>query len=85
MSPKEPQTEWQKRRIHADETPICTITIEGDPRTQSYTRAPEAQKNRMDAGAFAVGRKRLHNFRVTRLCTGCTRLMSKQLQMHVFR
>ncbi len=38
----------------------------------------------MDTGDFASARGRLHNFRVTRLCMGCTRLINKKLQMHEF-
>ena len=45
----------------------------------------ETQKNRMDAGDSATEYRRLHNFRVTRLCTACTRLMNKQLEEHEFR
>jgi hypothetical protein len=45
----------------------------------------ETQKNRMDTGDSAARSAALHNFRVTRLCTGCTRLRNKKLEMHVFR
>jgi hypothetical protein len=45
----------------------------------------ETKKNRMDAGDFAVRSAPLHNFRVTRLCTACTRLRNKKLEMHIFR
>jgi hypothetical protein len=38
----------------------------------------------MDAWGFTIPLRHLHNFRVTPLCTGCTRLMDKQLQTHEF-
>jgi hypothetical protein len=84
VSPKEPQTTRGnvgfmrvKRRFAQSQSDVIRVPLRHS--------ATETQKNRMNAGAFAVGRNRLHNFRVTRLCTGCTRLMNKKLQMHVFR
>jgi len=54
------------------------------PRPNNQARFPlrETAKYRMDAGDFASARRQLHNFRVTRLCTACTRLRNKKLQMH---
>jgi len=42
-------------------------------------------ENRMDAGDSQGKQRGLHNFRVTRLCMGCTRLMNKKLEMQEFR
>jgi hypothetical protein len=52
------------------------------PNNQSEFPLRETAKCRMDAGDLATGRRPLHNFRVTRLCTSCTRLRNKKLQMH---
>lgn len=41
-------------------------------------------ENRMNAGDLRARGNQLHNFRVTGLCTGCTRLMNKKLQTHEF-
>ncbi len=53
-------------------------------KTKARVFRGETAKYRMDAGDFAARRRQLHNFRVTRLCTTCTRLMNKKLQMHEF-
>jgi hypothetical protein len=56
------------------------------PRLHNQSRIPlrETAKYRMNAGDFAAARRPLHNFRVTRLCTACTRLRNKKLQTHEF-
>jgi hypothetical protein len=70
-------------------TAICTITIWRDDGTNPRIPLPETAQNRaqnrIDTGDFAVRRSRVHNFRVTPLCTACTRLRNKKLQTHVFR
>jgi hypothetical protein len=44
----------------------------------------EAATNRVNTGDGALPPARLHNFRVTRLCTPCTRLRNNHLQTHIF-
>jgi hypothetical protein len=52
--------------------------------TRTVVSQGETAKTSMDAEDFGAEYPRMHNFRVTRLCMGCTRLMNKKLQLHEF-
>jgi hypothetical protein len=43
-------------------------------------RIEEMPKNRINIGDFRCMQDRLHNFRITRLWTGCTRLIERYLE-----
>jgi len=47
-------------------------------------RRSKTAKNSMNAGPCSIQRWPLHNFRVTGLCTACTPLTNKKLQLHEF-
>jgi hypothetical protein len=52
---------------------------------QKDIAAPKPGKTAWMLGNLKFPHRQLHNFRVTGLCTSCTRLMNKQLQMREFR
>ena len=65
-----------KRDLHSRGL-TCGSAVSGDVRE-------ETAKYCMNTGDFGATRRRLHNFRVTRLCMSCTRLTNKNLQVHEF-
>ena len=63
---------------------ICTTRIRARHRKSASRNPQTLAKSRINTGPDKAFGLQLHNSRVTRLWTGCTRLTNKKLETHEF-